>query len=50
MKGAIDYIVQDRLPRLAHSVGRTLREFEEWTKRRWTEEALQKAHDELEKA
>ncbi len=47
-QGAVDYVLKDRLLRLVPSVRRALREAEERLARRRAEEALRKAHDELE--
>jgi len=48
MAGAHDYIMKDRLARLAPAVERELREAEVRRARRQTENALRGAHDELE--
>jgi PAS domain S-box-containing protein len=47
-QGATDYVLKQRLSRLAPSVGRALREAGERAARKSAEEALRKAHDELE--
>lgn len=47
-KGATDYVLKQRLSRLVPSVRQALREAEERTARKQAEEALRKAHDELE--
>jgi len=47
-QGATDYVLKQRLARLAPAVRRALREAEERTARRQAEAALRKAHDELE--
>ncbi len=47
--GATDFVLKDRLPRLSPSVERALREAREKKLRKEAEEALQKAHRELEK-
>ena len=46
--GAHDYLMKDNLTRLASAIERELREAEERRERKRAEEALQKAHDELE--
>ena len=48
MKGATDYVLKDRLSRLVPSIRQAFREFEERAARRRAEQALQKAHNELE--
>ncbi len=47
-KGATDYVFKHRMSRLVPSVRQALREAEERTARKQAEEALRKAHDELE--
>src|SRR6266508_2754852 len=47
-QGATDYVLKQRLARLAPAVRRALREAEERAARRQAEAALRKAHDELE--
>jgi PAS domain S-box-containing protein len=47
-QGATDYVLKDQLSRLGPAVRRALREAEERRARREAEEALRRAHDELE--
>jgi DNA-binding NtrC family response regulator len=47
-KGATDYVLKDRLPRLVPAVSRALREIEERTARQNAEEQLKKRFKELE--
>ena len=47
-QGATDYVLKDKLSRLGPAVRRALREAEERRARRRAEEALRRAHDELE--
>lgn len=47
-QGATDYVLKQRLSRLVPSVARALREAEERKARQSAEDALRKAHDELE--
>lgn len=47
-QGATDYVLKQRLERLVPAVRRALREAEERAARRQAEDALRKAHDELE--
>ena len=47
-QGATDYVLKDKLSRLGPAVRRALREAEERRARREAEEALRRAHDELE--
>jgi DNA-binding NtrC family response regulator len=47
-KGATDYVIKDRLPRLVPAVNRALREIEERTARQHAEEQLKKRFKELE--
>jgi len=48
-QGATDYVLKDQLSRLGPAVRRALREAEERRARREAEEALRRAHDELER-
>lgn len=48
-RGATDYILKDRLSKLAFAFHRALKEAEDRTERKRAEEALRRSHDELER-